>query len=425
MDTSSAMTTLNRPLGSLEQMFWLKNRHMPYHFAICAEILGTATLSDWREAFEAVQRRHPAFSVAIAQDENGTPWFRCGASGNSIPLRVVAREGARWEGEMERELAIPFDDAAAPLLRAVLVFQPHRTFLILAAHHSVADTKSLVFAIRDAMQLLAGRSLDPLPPVGSLDNLLQPFRTKSAENGSASESFPSAGSLDVYRTHNGSHPSVKSLNLSEDLTSELRRRSRVEETTVHGALVAAAVEAVRLTSTERRAATINVGSAVDFRNAVAAGEDVALLSAGGSIPVQPGMRDFWELARFARRSIEPVQSPETMASLMGGLTDYLATPRDENDIAALMAGLRFDINISNLGNLSIETRFGGLTLERLWGPAILAGFKGEQEIGVATINQSLSLLHVSHRPLPSFLRVMQDRLVTACSFGIAAAVPGR
>jgi hypothetical protein len=199
----------------------------------------------------------------------------------------------------------------------------------------------------------------------------------------------------------------------------------MEETTVHGALVAAAVESARLTLPELRAATINVGSAVDFRNAVAAGEDVALLSAGGSILVQPGMCDFWELARFARRCIAPVQSPEAMASRMGGLTDYLATPRDENDIATLMAGFRFDINISNLGNLSIETRFGGLTLERLWGPAILAGFKGEQEIGVATINRSLSLLHVSHRPLPSFLRVMQDRLVTACSLEAAVAVPGR
>jgi hypothetical protein len=104
-----------------------------------------------------------------------------------------------------------------------------------------------------------------------------------------------------------------------------------------------------------------------------------------------------------------------MASLIAGLKDYLATSPTDIDVAALMAGLRFDINISNLGNLPIETRFGGLRLARLWGPAILAGFKGEQEMGVATTNGSLSLLHVSHSALPLFLQATRDRLVDACS----------
>jgi hypothetical protein len=422
MDVSLASMALGRPLGSLEQMFWLKNRHMPYHFAICAEIHGKTTVTSWIKAFGAVQRRHPAFSVAITQDENGVPWFHKTAAAGSIPLRIVAQDGAGWEGEMARELSTPFDPEQAPLVRVVLVLQPHRTFLILAAHHSIADTKSLVFAIRDTLQILAGHSLDPLPPIDQLDSLLQPYQAKSAETGQA---FPPPGSLDVYRTQDGAHPSVKSLNLSEALTSELRRRSGLEETTVHGALVAAAVEAARLTSPELGAAAITVGSAVDSRHSVAGGEGVALLSAGGSILVDPDMHDFWELARFARRCIAPLKSPEVMASLMGGLTNYMASPRTETDIAALMAGFRFDINISNLGNLPIETRFGGLTLERLWGPAILAGFKGEQEIGVATINRSLSLLHVSHSPLPSFLRVMRDRLAKACSYEDAVALAGR
>jgi hypothetical protein len=307
------------------------------------------------------------------------------------------------------------------LVRAVLVLQPDRTFLILAAHHSIADTKSLVFAIRDMLQILAGHALEPLPAVGPLDSLLQPFRAKSETE----PAFPPPGSLDVYRVNDGTPPSVRALSLSRSLTSELRRRSSIEKTTVHGALVAAAVEAARLTSPELGAGTINVGSAVDSRDAVAGGEGVALLSAGGSIAVHPDMREFWEVARFARSSIIPLKSPEVMASLMGGLTDYLAMPRTESDIAALMAGFRFDINISNLGKLSIGTRFGGLTLERLWGPAILAGFKGEQEIGVATVNGSLSLLHVSHNPLRSFLRVMRDCLIAACSYEDAVALSGR
>jgi hypothetical protein len=50
----------------------------------------------------------------------------------------------------------------------------------------------------------------------------------------------------------------------------------------------------------------------------------------------------------------------------------------------------FEMMISNLGNLPYETNYGELTLEKLWGPSVLAGFEGEQTIGVATINESLA-----------------------------------
>jgi Condensation domain len=296
MDVSFASMPLARPLGSLEQMFWFKNRHMPYHFTVCAEIHGATTVAGWVKALGAVQRRHSAFGVAITRDDNGVLCFRQGATDNAISLRIVAGDGTGWEGEMEQQLSIPFNSEEAPLVRATLLHQAHRAFLIMAAHHSIADTKSLVFAIRDMLQVLAGHSLDPLPSVGSLDSLLPPFVIRSAETALAAEAFPSPGSLDVYRTNDGSPPRVKALELSPALTRELRRRSGMEETTVHGALVAAAVEAARQTSPELRAATINVGSAVDFRDSVAGGEGVALLSGGGSVLVSPERRGFWDLA---------------------------------------------------------------------------------------------------------------------------------
>jgi NRPS condensation-like uncharacterized protein len=415
MDVSLASMPLVRPLGSLEQMFWFKNRHMPYHFALCAEIHGATTITGWAEALHAVQRRHPAFTVAITLDEDGIPCFHQSATDNAIPLHIVTGDGTGWEAEMERQLSVPFKTEEAPLVRATLLHQAQRAFLIMAAHHSIADAKSLVFAIRDMIRFMAGHTLDPLPPLGSLDILLRPFRTMQLGTVSATEAFPSPGSLNVYRADDGSRPSVEALELGQALTLEIRRRSGKEETTVHGALVAAAVEAARQTSTELSEATINVGSAVDFRDSVAGGERVGLLSGGGSILVSPDKRDFWEIARFARRCIAPVKAPQVMASLMSGLSDYLTTSRTDNDVAALMAGLRFDINISNLGNVSIETCFGGLRLAQLWGPAILAGFQGEQDIGIATTNGSLSLLHVSHSALPLFLQVMRDRLGIACS----------
>lgn len=55
-----------------------------------------------------------------------------------------------------------------------------------------------------------------------------------------------------------------------------------------------------------------------------------------------------------------------------------------------------DILISNLGVLPFSRKFGDLTLESLWGPSVLIGTKGEQTIGVATINDAIHLIHTSY-----------------------------
>jgi hypothetical protein len=403
--------TLLRPLGAVEQAFWLKDQCTPYHFAVCAEIEGATTIAAWRSALAMVQRRHPHFSVRIDVDSSGVSWF-FPAKDVALPLRVVMSDNPRWEAEMARELAIPFESRQAPLVRAVLLFRPYRSFLVLVAYHSIADTKSLVFAIRDALQALSGQQLDPLPPIGPLDTMLQPFQAPAGASDQAT--FAAAGPLEAYRDRDTAVPVIKALVMAPKLTDRLRQRCRAEGTTVHGALVAASVEAGRHLSDRLKGSTITVGSVVDVRTAVGGDEHVALLSGGGSIAVEPPMQDFWDIARFARHSIAPMQSPVAMAGLMAGLADHLSTHRSAQDAQALFAGFRFDINISNLGVLPIETRFGDLTFKRLWGPSILAGFEGEQQIGAATMHGSISLLHTSHTPLPSLLESMHEHLAAAC-----------
>jgi hypothetical protein len=87
------------------------------------------------------------------------------------------------------------------------------------------------------------------------------------------------------------------------------------------------------------------------------------------------------------------------------------------DLAARLFG--FDFHVSNLGALPIETTFGDLKLESIWGPAVLLGFEGEQTVGVSTLNGSLCLLHTTHAPLPSLLDLMEEVLSVAfrCLWG--------
>ncbi len=387
---------------------------MPYHFAVCAEIEGPTTVKAWRAAFDMVQRRHPLFSVKIELDEGSLVCFRR-VAGARIPLRIVASDDLRWEAEMERELATAFDACRAPLVRAVVLHQPHRTAVILSAHHSIADAKSLVFAIRDALLAIAGEMLDLLPPIGSLDDLLAAVGETEADEMLAKEPAVDAPARpDVYRQPDGSFPRVSRLKLTRALTNELRRRSRAEETTVHAALIVTAVEAARQLSGELREATVNVCSAIDARGMIGADEDVALLAGGGTIAVEPQTDGFWKTARLTKRSIALLQAPGAMSHMMETIGQAISKRPDKRQIAALMAGLNFEINISNLGILPIETSIGALTITTLWGPSILAGFEGEQEIGVATVNGALGLLHTSYKPLPSLLEKIEELLIAAC-----------
>jgi NRPS condensation-like uncharacterized protein len=49
----------------------------------------------------------------------------------------------RWESEIELELSIPFNSENAPLVRAVLLHEANQAIIILVAHHSIADGRSI------------------------------------------------------------------------------------------------------------------------------------------------------------------------------------------------------------------------------------------------------------------------------------------
>jgi hypothetical protein len=162
-----------RPLGTMERFLWLLDHIHQTHFALAAEIEGPTTLGAWRSALDAVQLRHPFFSVCIEEDGNANLSFRR-VAGTHIPLRVVSTKNAtsRWEREIEKELATRFDARRAPLIRAVLLHQPDKSILIFSAHHSIGDGLSMAFAIRDVLQALSGERLESLPPLASMEELL-------------------------------------------------------------------------------------------------------------------------------------------------------------------------------------------------------------------------------------------------------------
>ena len=161
-----------RTLGAREHMFWLMDQKHAVHLTVTAEVKGITKVQSWRDALDAVQRRHPVLSTSINRNEEGQPALYQ-ADAAPIPLRVV--DGSvqqRWELELDREMALPFTPEQAPLIRSVLIHKPQSAVLIMIAHHAIADGMALVFLIRDLLQVLSGGQIEALSFSSTAEELL-------------------------------------------------------------------------------------------------------------------------------------------------------------------------------------------------------------------------------------------------------------
>jgi hypothetical protein len=158
-------------------------------------------------------------------------------------------------------------------------------------------------------------------------------------------------------------------------------------------------------------------SPINARASLGAGEACGVyLAGGGMVHFQSGdSRALWELARFAKKQISP---SETLQSLSTSLHDLEAIMNKDMDVetAAQMAAGAFarDLMVSNLGQMPYESEFGKLKLEAVWGPTALQGLDGEQNVGIATTNAAIRLLHASYTLIPDLLENTELILKEAC-----------
>jgi hypothetical protein len=414
------MSSIVKPrlLGSDQMFWWLIDQNHPVHVALVAEVTGPTTLDGWRMALDEIQRCHPNLSGKITRDEDASLWFHH-VAGAPIPLRIVEGNAAAWETELTREMTTRMDLGQAPLARATLIHQANRSTFILAMHHAIADAKSILFAIRDVLLVLSGQPVEPLPPIPSLASLL--FRGTTARDNDAIDASPLpavSGEPDIFRSFDGETPGIIRRTLTPSLTSTLRHRCRTEKTTVHGALVAAAVMAARQVSVKLRQASITVISPSDMRALLGAGEDVAPLAGGATMTMAPPTEPaaFWQTARVVRRDLVPPRSLAELSRSFAPIEHFMSGhPSSFETIAFLANRGGPKISVNNLGAIPFEARFGELTLEAIWGPCILLGYEGERLISAATVNGSLHLMHTSYEPLPSFLGMIEQHLTAACA----------
>jgi hypothetical protein len=104
-----------------------------------------------------------------------------------------------------------------------------------------------------------------------------------------------------------------------------------------------------------------------------------------------------------------------VSTSMHGLEAIMTTVMDVETAAQIAAGaFARDLMVSNLGQMPYESEFGKLKLEAVWGPTSLQGLEGEQNVGVATTNGAIRLLHASYSLIPYLLENTELILRVAC-----------
>jgi hypothetical protein len=226
---------------------------------IAGEIVGEAKSEAWVSAIAAAQLRHPLLRVSVEQGPEGQPCFRQHAN-LPIPLRIVPqRESAAWQVEMAKELATPIPTSGVPLVRITVLRKSGGSTLLLSMHHSIADGLSSAFVIRDILEALSGKPLQPLTLTDPQENLC------SAVAGTPlPPSAPVHPPATLLRRDAGG-PTIQGLKLSKELTMKLRSHAREVGATVHGALVAALTFAGRQLSPDWLTHPVRVMSPVDNR----------------------------------------------------------------------------------------------------------------------------------------------------------------
>ena len=410
---STVETKSYRTLGSFERFIWLADHHRPLHFSLVAELNGTAPVTQWINALNALKQQHPLFNVNIHLNENNSPVFTQ-ASGNApIPFRVVQHtENNSWETELQQELATRFNATQGPLIRVVLYEYADRSVIILSAHHTIADADSLSYVVRDllntmdgifampctmplAMDDYAGLSMDDLYklPVNELDIVV------IEEN-----------SMDERAL-----PQVQTLQLSQELSSHVIQRAQQECTTVHGALSAALV----LASKNWKPQPLRIFSSASTRETLGASYSASLNITNRMVTFDLEQHSaFWDIARYSNECLADIASIEYITGSTHQLSGLISSGIDINGLVKFAdTALANEYTLPSLGALNYGIDFGNLQLEALWGPFTLTGYEGSQTVGVVTINGNihLALTTPARTEVKPVLEAVEQILTAECA----------
>ncbi len=293
--------------------------------SMVARIKGVINSYDLREVITKVHQRHTLLRVRLRVDENHVPWFTS-ENVQEIPVEVLPRKSEKdWIEVINNSSKIPFNFEKHSPIRFVLVYSPAISELIIMCHHIICDGLSLAYLARDMLEYMGDptRSVEILPYPMPLDlaslpkdirlsGLVKTVITKISRKWKATEvHFDQKDYEELTRAYwQHFQHQVISVELSEDLTSQLVSKCRIEKVTVNTALTAAFVAAQVKEQGEKSFHTaIMIASSVRDRLLPPAGESMGYYAGGVTLKYKYNQKmSFWENARKLHQKLESLYS---------------------------------------------------------------------------------------------------------------------
>ncbi len=306
-----------RPLDPGEAFFFMADRISCMNFVVLAERSGHLDPERIRVGLAVMQQANPLLQTRIIWSaEDGL----CFAAAPGKPITLAFRELASddWQAVIESELARPFGENEAPLIRCLYLQMrsPERSVLALCFHHSIADGRSgnvLLTGLIDHIARGAAAPTEcqpsPLPPMYAMF----PPRFRWAEQPDTAEQVMD-GLMGDYKRH-GRLTRLPWLSSSEsariprfirqrflpETTQRLLNCCRQHGTSVHGAVCAAQLMAQFGLQSTDEPATLFLSCPVDMRPHLEPvqpttpnGLYVSLISAAFVVDASTNL---WDLAR--------------------------------------------------------------------------------------------------------------------------------
>lgn len=244
-----------RKLGEQERLFHYIHRFGALIAVQVLHVQGAVTPKLLQEGLAWLQDRHPTLRAHIEYREPvfrnrppyiyQQPYFAMNGT-RRIPLRVVVDPSPdAWRRVFEEELRRPLRRGNYPRMRAVLVRASDDATtceIFLTSDHAIADAQSTNMASRDLLGFVAGLPPEPLVVSG----LPAALESALPEPPAGPETYLPAERMPLGRPAPGRN-AMRTVRrcLPPDAAQHLREAIRLQRTTLHGAVSAAFLSALR------------------------------------------------------------------------------------------------------------------------------------------------------------------------------------
>ncbi|MFI8877913.1 phthiocerol/phthiodiolone dimycocerosyl transferase family protein [Streptomyces sp. NPDC055243] len=400
-----------RPLGAFERTIDFYMRRNPIQFSLVAEIERPISEAELATALAELCRLHPLLAVTV---DRTAPEAVYRQADRPIPVTTLP-DGTPWQAVVAAEQTRPIPVAPGPPARAALLRWGGRSGIVLTFAHQIADGVGGLRALLDLVAVLDGEEQVPGPVPEAQEDLLArvvtpPDTTAATTAATAPPDDPRMSAAGELAPFSGALPHLQSLALDQELTARLVGRCRLEGTSVHAALCAAAAVVFHRRGRE----FVRVLTPVDLRRACGLPDEVVNRFAGARTSSEAHEADdFWKLARGTRDSLTRQRARQALKAAGAQLTQY-APENGEQAEAMMAAATAADIQITNLG-VAQPRRRGAGTLAALWGPAQITQLRGEHVLGVVTVGGRLRMTELAHDPVAGLVGDIAAVLAEACA----------